>query len=340
LINPRPRAAHRNPALVVPQTRSYTGLEQMRMEDNMESISVLVTTHDRPEELRRALASVFRQTQPPSEVVVVDDGSTPPVALDGVVIPQGLPVRLIRNAAPAGPARARNLGIAAAEGAWIAFLDDDDEFKPGKIAVVARALERLNHAADVLYHPAEIVMVNEGVRYISRPRAPGRADGMYRALLIGNIVGGTSMVVARKRTLFDQGAFDASLGALEDYELWLRLARAGARFHLLPAALTQYNQTTAKASVTQSAAAGLETFARIEAKYRPDFDALPPAAQAAHQEWMHEIVLLRAILKLEWLQVMKLALALLLRFWRLKHAAVLAASVFGPRAIIRLRARI
>jgi glycosyltransferase involved in cell wall biosynthesis len=306
----------------------------------MESISVLITTHNRPGELRRALASIFNQSQLPGEVVLVDDGSTPPATLEGLTIPSGLLLRVIRNAAPSGPARARNIGIAACAGAWIAFLDDDDEFEPGKIAVVARALDRLNDAADVLYHPANIQMVNEGVRYISRPRAPAGAVGMYRELLVRNIVGGTPMVVARKRTLLDQGAFDASLGALEDYELWLRLARGGARFHLLPAALTRYHCVTAKASVTQSAAAGLDTFARIESKYRADLDALPPAAQDEHREWMHEIVLVRAILKLEWLQAMKLALALLLRFRRMKHAAALAASLFGPRTMIRLRARV
>lgn len=185
---------------------------------------------------------------------------------------------------------------------------------------MSRALERLKDVVDVLYHPADIVMVNEGVHYISTPRAPDGAAGMYRALLVRNIVGGTSMVIARKQTLVDSGAFDASLGALEDYALWLRLARANARFHLLTAALTRYHQTTAKASVTQSAAAGLETFARIEDKYRSDFDALPFSARLEHREWMHEIVLLR--------------------FRRLKHAAVLAASLFGPRTIIRLRARI
>ena len=305
----------------------------------MDTITVLIITHDRHEELHRALASVFSQTQLPFEVVIVDDGSSPPVSLDGLVAPQGLPLRLIRNAAAAGPAHARNLGIAAAAGKWIAFLDDDDEFTRGKIEVVSRALERLKDAADVFYHPAEIVMVNEGVRYFSRPRPPGKAAGMYRELLVRNIVGGTPMLIVRTRTLLDQGAFDASLGALEDYELWLRLARGGARFHLLPAALTRCHYVTARASVTKSAAAGLDTFARIEDKYRSDFDTLPSSEQLEHAEWMYEIVLLRAILKLERLQVMKLALALLLRFRRMKHAAVLAASLFGPRAIIRLRAR-
>src|SRR5207253_1122849 len=111
----------------------------------------------------------------PRELVIVDDGSTPPVSLDGLQVPQALPLRLIRNALPSGPARARNIGIAAADGAWIAFLDDDDEFKPGKIEAVARALDELGDAADVLYHPAEIVMANEGVSYTSRPRAPDGA---------------------------------------------------------------------------------------------------------------------------------------------------------------------
>jgi GT2 family glycosyltransferase len=183
-------------------------------------------------------------------------------------------------------------------------------------------------------------MVNEGVRYTSRPRAPDPAKGMYRELLVRNIVGGTPMVIARKESLVTRGAFDATLGALEDYELWLRLARNGARFHLLPQALTRCHYATAKASVTKSAAAGLETFARIERKYQADAAALPPAAQAEHREWIHEIVLFRAILKLEWLEVIQLSLAMLLRFRRLKYAAAAAVSLLGPRAIIRLRARV
>jgi GT2 family glycosyltransferase len=89
---------------------------------------------------------------------------------------------------------------------------------------------------------------------------------MYRALLVRNIVGGTPMVVARRLNLLAHGGFDESLAALEDYELWLRLARHGARFRLLRQALTRCHTTTAKASVTKSAAAGLETFARIEGK--------------------------------------------------------------------------
>lgn len=304
------------------------------------SISVLIVTHDRHGELRRAIDSVARQTLLPREVVVVDDGSTPPVSLDGVEIPRGLSLRLVRNAVPRGPARARNIGINAAQGSWIAFLDDDDEFKPNKIEAVATALDRLGEAADVLFHPAHIVMVNEGVSYTSRPQAPDGTEAMYRALLVKNVVGGTPMVIARKQCLLAHGSFDESLGALEDYELWLRLARNGARFHLLTEALTRCNYATAKASVTKSAAAGLETFSRIERKYQDDLDALPRTAQAEHREWIHGVVLFRAILKLERIEVMKLSLALLLRFRRMKYAAAVALSLLGPRTIIRLRARV
>jgi GT2 family glycosyltransferase len=306
----------------------------------MAPISVLIITHNRHAALRRAVASVSRQTLLPKELIVVDDGSTPPVSMDGLALPDALPLRLIRNAAPAGPARARNIGIAAAAGAWIAFLDDDDEFMPDKIDTVAWALERLGEAADVLYHPARIVMVNEGVVYTSRPRAAEGADAMYRALLVRNTVGGTPMVVARRDSLLAVGAFDESLAALEDYELWLRLARQGARFRLLPQALTRCHTTTARTSVTQSAAAGMATFVRIEDKYRDDLGALPAAALRAHSEWVHETVVLRAILKLERWQVVKLSMAMLLRFRRLKHAALAAAALLGPRAMIRLRARL
>jgi glycosyltransferase involved in cell wall biosynthesis len=72
----------------------------------MAPISVLIITHNRHAELRRAIASVAQQTLLPVELIVVDDGSTRPVSSEGLALPDALPLRLIRNAAPAR-ARAR-----------------------------------------------------------------------------------------------------------------------------------------------------------------------------------------------------------------------------------------
>jgi glycosyltransferase involved in cell wall biosynthesis len=98
----------------------------------------VVATRDRPDDLRRLLASLARQrTGRAFEVVVVDDGSEPPVALDGAR-PN---VRVVRGPA-AGPARARNRGVAASAGEVVLFTDDDVEPGPGWVEAACGFLER------------------------------------------------------------------------------------------------------------------------------------------------------------------------------------------------------
>src|SRR5919106_1649617 len=95
-------------------------------------VTVIIPTKDRPELLERALRSIVGQTYVNLEILVVDDGSSPPVALS-----RGLAgdhrIRILRIDPSGGPAEARNLGIEKSRGAVIAFLDDDDEFTPERI---------------------------------------------------------------------------------------------------------------------------------------------------------------------------------------------------------------
>ena len=87
-------------------------------------VTVVITTLDRPQQLERAVASALRQQIREIEVVVVDDGSGSPPAIRA----QDSRLKVLRNDRSAGVCAARNRGLAAARGKWIAFLDDDDEF--------------------------------------------------------------------------------------------------------------------------------------------------------------------------------------------------------------------
>lgn len=107
--------------------------------------TVVVTTHDRPEFARRAIASALAQRLADVEVVVVDDGSQPPLELA-----PDTRVRLIRREEPGGMCAARNAGLAAATGTWILFLDDDDELVP-------ESLERSLAAANESGLPPPVV---------------------------------------------------------------------------------------------------------------------------------------------------------------------------------------
>ena len=89
-------------------------------------ITVVITTHDRPELLREAVASVEAQRFDEWDVIVVDDGSRPAVTFDSRQKEWAGRIRLLRNEAAQGPSEARNAGMRTATGEVIFFLDDDD----------------------------------------------------------------------------------------------------------------------------------------------------------------------------------------------------------------------
>lgn len=97
-------------------------------------VSVIIATYRRGEPLRRAIASVKNQTHPDIEIIVVDDNADCEwnrIARDVVHSFEG--VTYIKNDQNCGPAKTRNIGIFAASGEYITFLDDDDEYLPDKI---------------------------------------------------------------------------------------------------------------------------------------------------------------------------------------------------------------
>lgn len=116
--------------------------------DTLPLVSVVIATHRRKRELKRALASVFRQTYPNLEILLVDDNSdekwnqwTERTAARGAAS-SGRPVHYIRNEKNLGSAASRNRGICQARGAYITFLDDDDVYLPEKVECQVTAMRR------------------------------------------------------------------------------------------------------------------------------------------------------------------------------------------------------
>src|SRR5574340_444159 len=95
-------------------------------------VSVIIPTYNRAALVPEAVASVLGQTWREFEVLVVDDGST-----DGTLAalaPYAGQIRFLRRESRGGVSAARNTGIAAARGEWLAFLDSDDLWRPEKLA--------------------------------------------------------------------------------------------------------------------------------------------------------------------------------------------------------------
>ena len=109
------------------------------MNTDDKSVSVIVPTYNRWHVLPRALDSIFAQTHPPKQVIVVDDGST-----DGTFqhVTETYPQVIGLQQSNQGVSAARNLGLSKASGTWIALLDSDDAWKPEKLESQLSALER------------------------------------------------------------------------------------------------------------------------------------------------------------------------------------------------------
>jgi glycosyltransferase involved in cell wall biosynthesis len=187
----------------------------------MAAVSVVVPTHDREHFLRQTLRSVLRQRQVDLEVVVVDDGSPAGQVEAVVAAARDDRVRVLRNEVAQGVSAARNRGVIAAQGCWVAFCDDDDLWAADKLA------EQLAAAGDGwpgwVYTGA--VNVNEAGRVVGG-RLPLPPEQVAALLPRRNTVPGGGSAVLVHRALLDRaGLFDLRLHNTEDWDLWVRLSR-------------------------------------------------------------------------------------------------------------------
>jgi glycosyltransferase involved in cell wall biosynthesis len=181
-------------------------------------VSVVVPTHNRASLLARTLRSIQGQTLSDVEIIVVDDGSTEPVA----VSPDAR-LRVVRHDRPLGVSAARNRGIAEARGEWVAFCDDDDVWAPDKLEQQLIEADR-EHAAWVY---AGDVNVDLHLRVISGGPPPDAAAAVRDLPRYNPISSGGSNVTVRAQLLKQVGGFDEGLRRTEDWDLWIRLAGTG-----------------------------------------------------------------------------------------------------------------
>ena len=193
-------------------------------------VSVIIPTYNRAVYVGDAIRSVQAQTHGNVEIIVADDGSTDetPTLVAGF----GDAVTYLALPHTGQPAAARNSGLDEATGPFIAFLDSDDLFMPGKLAWQLYALE---------LHPQAALVYSDGSYFRDDPGRPtGRllkglptpSGDVLSELLRGNFLVSPAMLLLRRSCLEEVGPFDEDpdLWLSEDYELWLRIA---ARFPIV-----------------------------------------------------------------------------------------------------------
>lgn len=170
--------------------------------------------------LRRAIRSALAQTLPNIEIIVVDDDSTPPVAL-----PDYPMVTVIRLSPNQGGAAARNVGARAANAPLVTYLDDDDELLPHMVQVSLEALEKTTLPSPVGVLSA-LVEVNEQQQIVKTHSPPTLAKGHHFCLEDidrHQSFASKQTLVVPKQVLIEIGGFDESFTSRVHTELFLRL---------------------------------------------------------------------------------------------------------------------
>ena len=201
-------------------------------------VSVITPAYRAVATIGRALQSVAAQTLKPRQAIVVDDGSEDgtfeaAMAMSGKM--NGVDLKVVRQV-NRGAGAARNRAVREANGAYIAFLDADDEWLPEKLA---RTMAHLEGSDNVLVSHDVRLAGGDGEYVFDCARHFEAAPDPFVSYFLRGYIA-TSTVAARRKALIAAGGFDERLASGQDYEMWLRLISApGSRFHVFAGALTR-----------------------------------------------------------------------------------------------------
>lgn len=221
-----------------------------------EFISVVIPCHNASRYIGATLRSVLAQRWPRLEIIVVDDGST-----DGSpdLLAREFPTVTVLRQSNQGVAAARNAGIDGSQGDWIAFVDADDIWLPGKLRAqwaylatdpTARMVYTAWHVwRSEAAEPAPDELANLLAAAEDTARWIGPSGWIYPELLLDCEVW-TSTVLMQRSLLAELGPFDTTMRIGEDYDLWLRASRVTPILHV-PRPLALYR--VHPASITQAA---------------------------------------------------------------------------------------
>lgn len=182
-----------------------------------EKVSIIIPTFNRAWTLETAIDSVLTQDYENREILVIDDGSTDqtPLLLEAYKDQ----VRVFTQANK-GVSAARNLGIRQSRGSFIALLDSDDRWEPGKLTC---QMEFFNAHPDAMICQTEEIWIRKGKRV--NPKVKHRKpSGMIFEPSLELCLVSPSAVMMRREIFERKGLFNESFPVCEDYDLWLRIA--------------------------------------------------------------------------------------------------------------------
>jgi teichuronic acid biosynthesis glycosyltransferase TuaG len=231
-------------------------------------VSVIIPAYNAQNYISDAITSVRNQTWKRWELIIVNDGSTDATATIVADFCRQDPGIQLISRENGKQAKARNTGIAAASGQFLAFLDSDDIWHPLKLEKQLAAHERTQ--ADVVFTDA-IHFSDEAIRLptdlFGLYNGFFRGDEMFLLLFKRNAIPLSSALLSRKRVgtwcYFDE---DVKITGVEDFELWLRLASKDASFLGMPDKLIKYRSHSEQTS--QDSSSMMSATNALRRKYR------------------------------------------------------------------------
>lgn len=195
-------------------------------------VTAVITTHARPEHVYEALASVRAETHRDLECVIVDDGGTfEPPASDSA-----RELRVVRGQ-HLGVAAARNMGLAAARGEFVIFLDDDDVALPHRIATLLAAAR--SSGAELCFGMTRRAIAGTAHKLPAVPTTALSIAGVGLCDVL-TCAPHVNSVLVRTSSLRSVGGFDAAASHFDDWSSWLRLADAGAGIQWVPSIVAEW----------------------------------------------------------------------------------------------------
>lgn len=235
-----------------------------------ELVTVVITTYKRPVEiLSRAVTSVINQTYENVELFVVDDNRDDDTCIlikNYIDNLDNVKVHYIKNGEPHGACSARNRGALAGKGKYIAFLDDDDEWKDSKLQEMLPAITgdigfvycgMDTYREEKKIEDSSIVKIGSNLEY---------------QILKGNFIGGCSIPVIKKDLFHRIGMFDNEMQSCQDWDLWIRVIKNSSITYLEKPLVNYYITDN---SITRNYKKQNAGRLRILEKYKADYCKYP-----------------------------------------------------------------
>lgn len=246
-------------------------------------VSIVIPTYNRGHCITACIDSALAQTLGDIEIIVVDDCSSDDTAARVAAFTDPR-VSYLPQPSNRGGAVARNAGIRASRGEFVAFLDSDDLWLPEKLALQIEGLRQAGPGYGLSYTWLRCVD-DDGLETM---RIHPDVDGdCFERMLVSNFIGSFSNLVVRRALLVEEGGLDENFRSCQDWDLLIRLCRK-ARVHCQRDYLVLYLQSvTDKVRISTNPRSVVQGHRRILAKFRAEYAALPaPVRRRAFEVFM------------------------------------------------------